>query len=354
VNTQLIMWMNMPSHHQSAYFDALSAQVKLHVHYTGKQDNRRKKLGWTSPALKSFEHYTLFSLSQFFVLLKNRKSIHIITGCGSFANIFIWLSCLILRIKWCHLSENIPDTSLRSFLKNVIVKRYYKSINNSAFGAFAIGNKAKRSFERMNVNSSKIFITNYSSPINKKAEIKSLHPSPLRALILGELSYLKGTDIALEAINIYPDNLFVDFVGSVSKENQFFINEINLASNTSYQGIIASDKIEQLWSKYDFLIFSSREDGWGMVVHEAISNNTPVICSIAAGASEHLIIDKHNGLIIEPNLTSLKAALNLYIDNPQLLIKHSEYCSEHKLKFSPRATAQRFINDVNSALEVNV
>jgi glycosyltransferase involved in cell wall biosynthesis len=348
------MWMNMPSHHQSAYFEALSTQVNLHIHYTGKQDSRRKKLGWTSPILKSFEHYTLFFLSQVFVVLRNRKSIHIITGCGSFSNIIIWLSCLLLRIKWCHLSENIPDTNQRSFLKNIIVKRYYNSINRSALAAFAIGNKAKRSFERMNVNGDKIFITNYSSPINAHAAIKSIHPTPLKALILGELSYLKGTDIALKVIKEFPNNLLVDFFGAINKENQVFIEEIALISNASYQGIIASDKVEQLWGQYDLLIFPSREDGWGMVVHEAISNNTPVICSVAAGASEHLIIEQHNGLRIKPDPTALKDALNLYFNDPQLLIKHSEHCVEHKIIFSPDATAKRFITDVKFALEAKV
>jgi len=87
------------------------------------------------------------------------------------------------------------------------------------------------------------------------------------------------------------------------------------------------------------------------VVHEAISNNTPVICSIAAGASEHLIIEQHNGVIIKPESTALKEALNLYLNNPQLLIKHSEHCIEHKNNFSPDATAKRFIKDVEFAFE---
>ncbi|MBD3724695.1 MAG: hypothetical protein IE891_07945, partial [Flavobacteriaceae bacterium] len=40
--------MNMPSHHQSAFFKALSAQkdVDLQVRYYEKVPEARKKLGW--------------------------------------------------------------------------------------------------------------------------------------------------------------------------------------------------------------------------------------------------------------------------------------------------------------------
>lgn len=342
--------MNMPSHHQSSYFQALSAQTKLNIYYTGKQHNRRKKLGWKLPELQEFEHYSTFLLTQLYILINNRNSVHIITGCSSLSNIFIWLFCLLFKINWYHLSENIPAPSNRSFLKNIIVKWYYASINCRALAAFAIGNKAKRSFEMMGVCPSKIFITNYSSAINNKITIKSSVSSPLKALILGELNYQKGTDIALDVIQDFSNDLIVDFIGSVQPENQIYADQIRKISNATYQGVIPSDKVEQLWAQYDLLIFPSRIDGWGMAVHEAIANNIPVLCSNAAGASEHLIINQYNGSIVEPDKTSFKEALDLYINNPQLLIEQSENCAIHKMHFSPLVTAKRFVRDIKSTL----
>ena len=342
--------MNMPSHHQSAYFKSLSSQADLLVHYTGKQDARRQKLGWKLPELQSFEYYNTFFIRQLYTLFCLRKATHIITGCSSFSNILLWLFCMLFGINWFHLSENVPEPSQRSTIKNFIVTLYYRSVERNSLGAFAIGNKAKRSFEVMGVSSNKIFITNYSSAVNNKLTTKSSTSSPLRALVLGELSEHKGTDIIVEVIPQYSHELTVDFYGSVKPENAYFKTLIMPLSNAKFHGVIASDKVEALWAQYDLLIFPSRIDGWGMVVHEAIANNVPVICSKAAGASEHLIIDQHNGTIIDADSTSLSQAIAHYIRHPEQLIVQSQNCATHKLNYTPDATAKRFVNDIHLSL----
>ena len=348
---KLIIWMNMPSHHQSEYFFELSKQCHLKVFYLNKQDERRKTLGWQEPELKYFEQYCKNLYFQLFMLFKHRNEIHVITGCGNISNIFTWLFCRLFRVKWCHLSENISNNPNRSFFKNVIIKEYYKSVSNRALCAFAIGNKAKRSFIELGIEPSKIFITNYSSAINDDLTSKTTVSSPIKAIVLGEICLHKGSDILLENIEIFSDKLNVDFYGSVKDENKNFITKINLKKNTRYLGVVNSNSINSLLSEYDLLIFPSRVDGWGMAVHEAISNNTPVICSVEAGCSEHLIIDGFNGYLITPDQNALQQAINRYIKNPNLLLTHSANCSEHKKLFSPFNTAKVFLNNLIKSMK---
>lgn len=347
---KLVVWMNMPSHHQSDYFKELSLLTKLRINYTGKQDKRRKALGWRSPSLNSFEKYRTFIFSYLFSLFRHRDSIHVITGCGNLPNILIWLTCRIFKIRWCHLSENIPTDNKRSKIKNLIVTSYYKSVNKNALCAFAIGNKAKRSFEYFGVDAAKISITNYSSPIEKSAYCNTPPELPIKALVLGQISSTKGSDILLDLVSSFTETLLVDFYGSVSKDNTHFIHQINTTENTQYLGVISSDKVKKLWSQYNLLIFPSRVDGWGMAVHEAIANNVPVICSEEAGCSEHLIIDGYNGFRIPAEQTHLSRAINKYINDPTLLCSQANNCNEQKKKFSPKVTAQNFMKNLTQSI----
>ena len=340
----------MPSHHQSEYFRELSKLSHLQVIYTGKQDKIRKELGWKLPNLQRFEHYNTFKLLQLFSLFKYRKSVHVITGCGSLSNIIIWGLCTIFKLKWCHLSENIPDQKSRSVIKRLIINSYYRSVNSLAICAFAIGNKAKRSFTKLGVDDSHIFITNYSSAINEGVQRNLNNRPPIQAIVLGNISYCKGVDIILNVISSFPEELRVDFYGAEQDKNMQLVMKIDHIENAEYKGIVSSDLIDKLFSKYDLLLFLSRDDGWGMAVHEAISNDVPVICSSEAGCSEHLIVDGFNGFVIPPNKTALKKAIKDYIATPELLHTHSKNCNAHKMAFSPENTALKFVKNLTSRL----
>ena len=343
---RIVVWMNMPSHHQSDYFLALSNLSKLTVNYIAKQDKRRKDLGWKLPAIRSFEYYQTSYMGQLLSVLQHRKSTHIITGCGSMANIIVWFFCRALNIKWCHLSEDVPLNKPRSFLKRQIIKSYYKSINSSALCAFAIGNKAKRSFEALGVRPDKIHITNYSSALGVDNETRYNTTTPFKAIVLGEIAPHKGSDIIIDIAAQFIEELKIDFYGSVNAENTYLTDKISKLPNTNYKGSVTSDNVPKLWANYDFLIFPSRTDGWGMAVHEAIANNTPVICSFAAGCAEHLVKNKYNGLIISPTAKSLAEAINVYLKSPKTLEEHALHCQQHKLQFSPESTAKRFIQSL--------
>lgn len=339
----IVVWMNMPSHHQSDYFFALSKITALTVNYIAEQDRRRKNLGWKLPSTRPYEHYQTSMISQLRSLIKHRQSTQVITGCGNISNILIWIFCRILNINWCHLSEDVPLNKSRSWLKRTLINAYYKSINSSAICAFAIGNKAKRSFEALGVRSDKIHITNYSSALGTANETRSETTLPFKAIVLGEIAPHKGSDIIIDIASHFIGKLEIDFYGSVDTENNNLADKISRLPNANYKGSVTSDSVPKLWANYDFLIFPSRTDGWGMAVHEAIAHNTPVICSLAAGCAEHLVKDKYNGLIVSPTPESLAEAINVYLKSPKTLDEHAQHCQHHKLKFSPESTAQRFV-----------
>ena len=58
--------------------------------------------------------------------------------------------------------------------------------------------------------------------------------------------------------------------------------------------------ISEFYNEIDILCVPSIDEGWGMVVLEALANGVPVICTSSVGSSG-LITEGHNGYVLEPS-----------------------------------------------------
>jgi glycosyltransferase involved in cell wall biosynthesis len=121
--------------------------------------------------------------------------------------------------------------------------------------------------------------------------------SPLQSrnknfIFVGRFIHRKGIDILLEAFSqFYQD--FQDWTLTL-------IGSGDLIKNTSYPGVQVmefqpSDKIASLMRKSRFLILPSREEHWGVVVHEAALSGCGIILSNVVGSIPDLF--ENNGLL---------------------------------------------------------
>ena len=71
-------------------------------------------------------------------------------------------------------------------------------------------------------------------------------------------------------------------------------------------GSVDSDKTRVVYEKADIFVLpsyllSNHYEVWGLVVNEAMSMSLPVIATTAVGASYDMIIDGHNGFVVQQN-----------------------------------------------------
>lgn len=78
----------------------------------------------------------------------------------------------------------------------------------------------------------------------------------------------------------------------------------------------ANDFLGDYYGIMDALCLLSSEEGFGLVVPEAMLHGVPVI-STQVGCAADLFLDRVNGLLVDPDVNSVVSALGMLIDHPE-------------------------------------
>ena len=104
----------------------------------------------------------------------------------------------------------------------------------------------------------------------------------------------KGTDIALKAIQLASQsvpNLQVIGFGSEQPSEP-------LSSNITYHYRPSNSQLREIYAGCDAWVFSSRREGYGLPILEAMVCRTPVIATPAGAAPE--LLEQHGGILVKP------------------------------------------------------
>ena len=118
----------------------------------------------------------------------------------------------------------------------------------------------------------------------------------LKFLFVGRLSQSKGLSYLFEAIDKYPNDIELTIVGYNSYPNCTALQ--NQLKKHKYIGTLAHDNVLKEMRKADILIFPSLFEGFGMVITEAMSQETPVIATNRTCAID-FIRNGENGWVVE-------------------------------------------------------
>jgi len=153
----------------------------------------------------------------------------------------------------------------------------------------------KKSFDNCGIDTNKIRIVPLGCPEIKRNNLSYERSNSLKLLWAGTFSIRKGAHYLLRSMKELKDwNIKLDIYGKLDLPAGLLINN----NNINIKGSVPRDDLMKIMGDYDFLIFPTLCDGFGMVITEALSNGLPVITTNKAGASD-LITDGHNGFIID-------------------------------------------------------
>jgi len=368
--------MNMPSHHQSAFFKALSAQknVDLHVRYYERVTEARKKLGWIDDANLPLKQEYIVSINDIEKSLVDWKErIHIIPG---FSSPFLKELLHIIisnNLKWIHWSERsgiglanlmhfddkLIDLFFPFFLRLKGYRKYAKRINQYALGSFAIGELAKRDFIKWGINEKKIVFQPYSLDglaTTKKISIKLKKSDEIIFMYIGSMEERKGIDLLITACKKLRSRSKWKLVllGDDRSNNAYVeqVERLGLANQVEFLGVVNSNKINEYLEQSDVFVLPTRFDGWGAVLNEAASLGKPMISTNQAGAAYHLIKEGENGFMVKAgDSDTLLKAMQYYIDRPEQIILHGKKSIKIFQDFTPAIMAKLFVANVQKFLE---
>lgn len=148
----------------------------------------------------------------------------------------------------------------------------------------------------------------------------------------------------------------IDMYGSGEEleKTRTLISKLNLDSIVHLRGNKPNAEIIKEMQRHDVFLFTSdRNEGWGAVVNEAMTNGCIVVASDAVGSAPYLIQNGINGMMFHScNLNSLEDAVCWLIDNRGNWSTMSKAARERMYKiWSPQNAAHNFIELAQHALD---
>lgn len=203
---------------------------------------------------------------------------------------------------------------------------------------------SRKSFLENGVEKDKLFINNYGVDLERfqsARNTKDENSDKLKAVFVGGFNYQKGADIMSKMI-INRDDINLDHIGSPG--DLAFPKKENFKSI----GHIPNKELGKALVNYDILLLPSRQDGFGMVILEALASGLHIITSENTGGPDvkKNLEDSQNIILMEDiSEESLHKAIDFYKLN--LHSKKVNLSQKDKNYFSWKSYASRYNEFLN-------
>lgn len=195
-------------------------------------------------------------------------------------------------------------------------------------------NFAKNTFIREGIKKEKIICIPYGVDL-KKFYPKKKTENIFRFIYVGSVSIRKGVFYTLKAfdeLNLPEAELLM--VGIIDKEVSIILEKYKKNKNIKFIGHVPQNKLVEFYNKSDVFLISSIEDGFAMVILQALACGLPVICSKNSGGSD-LIINNINGYVLPiRDVEKLKIKMLDLYSNQKKLIKMKKTILSKRYEYS--------------------
>ena len=141
---------------------------------------------------------------------------------------------------------------------------------------------------------------------------------PFRIVFAGQVGLRKGLRTFLDALSLAARRDWcVEFFGAVLGEARADLDAYRGATPLTFHGAVSQQKLADGFRAGSVLVLPSLEEGFGLVVPQALSCGCPAIVSDRVGAKD-LVRHRDNGSIFKTNdATALAAELIWWAENPR-------------------------------------
>ena len=168
--------------------------------------------------------------------------------------------------------------------------------------------------------------------------LKWKHPElPIKA---ASILAKKGYDFVLD---MYGNGEELDYCKELSRK-------FNVHERINFHGNVPNHNIIDAMKDHDVFLFTSdRNEGWGVVLNEAMSSGCAVVCSDLIGSVPYLIRNNENGLIFKSgDISSLVEKIEYLFENQDKILKLGRNANKTIINvWSPQAAVHNFIKLVS-------
>lgn len=305
--SRIIFWEPSYSPHKSEFISAIACALPdVEIIYVADQDlsDVRKSMGWSTPKPNGYKLIASPQEERVVELFKKDQAgtFHVISGLRRVHSIVIALREIKkTQAPFAIMSEPRVGEGWKGklrYLQSWITEGWIR--RNASF-ILAIGANGPSWFKSVGYTQSKIFPFAYF--IQTNAQKTSCNTDQdVRIGYLGRLVKEKGVYDITRACSELTIPYTLIFAGSGKESSSLKVQSDLLNTNTHFAGVLPMSSVPEFISNLDVLILASntKDDGWGVVISEALLVGTPVIATDNVGAS--LILDNHIlGHVVPPN-----------------------------------------------------
>jgi len=121
-----------------------------------------------------------------------------------------------------------------------------------------------------------------------------------RVIFVGLLNLRKGVQYLIQAwnkLNLPEEQTELLLVGNLAQDLKLVLQNMPLKKNIIFYGSTSRENLRDLYGSSSVFVLPSVEDGFGMVMGEAMASGLPVICTTNTGGPD-IITDQEHGFII--------------------------------------------------------
>ena len=356
MNKKIVFLTYIPSPYRVDFFNELSNFSNLLVVY---YKHGIKNPGWKKEDKKhNYNHIFLFQKSKINGLLNliklfnlNKNEIIIVGGYGMLIEIFSILFLKFKKIDFVLNSDGgfINKGRLKTIVKKILIKSasYYLSSGvNSSRTLNHYGANNLKIHEYHFTSLSKIDLLNKILSDKILLELRksyNLKPNICYGIFVGQLISRKGLDILVSAVSTI-SNKSMEFLiigdGEQRIKLENLVDSLSLRSRIHFLGNKSKNEVLNYLRISDIFIAPSREDIWGLVVNEALSNGLALLVSDKVGSAYSLINQGKNGYLFEnENVKQLSELIDLISSGDLKSMK------QESINLSKHYTIEKMVKD---------
>jgi len=355
---RIIFWEPCISPHKADFFAAVSAILpNVEIIYCADQDlpAERRALGWNVNCAELVK--TVVSpnttLIESLVFENCEQTLHIFSGTRHLPTLVLGLKAVKLcGARFAIMAE--PRVfegwqGIGRFLQSWLTEGWLR--RNCEF-VLAIGRNGPHWFKSVGYDAKKTFpFAYFVLPHNLTPVLLNTDTDLLvRIGYVGRLIKMKGIFDLAEAVRQLGKPVHLTIVGAGSDENNLRKMCLEYDLSVDFKGVLPNQLIGEILQKLDVLVLAStsKDDGWGVVVSEALMCGTAVVATHCVGASI-MLEEPLFGNTISPNKPDeISHAIERLEVNGAFLNQNRLARQElAKAKLSPDAGARYFIEILN-------
>ena len=221
---------------------------------------------------------------------------------------------------------------------NILAKHYIRKTYRSASAVCAVSHYTSRQVEKFTPHNNIVTIQNWYTLPQVDLSLPQKTKDKFCVLCVGNQSRRKGAELLPRlAARLGSDMEILCIVGLRGNQH------IKKSGNIHFLSCISTQELARYYAQADVLISTSRYEGFGYTILEALTHGAPVVCFNNSALPE-LVIDGYNGFMVETDdIDAMAERIKRLKNDPKLRKKLAVGALKSAKRYSESNLVEKYI-----------